>query len=188
MRRLRRRAALSPALRRADGFAIGSRLPSRDGCQGAVAEWLRRGLQILVHRFDSGPRLQTSLSLNHTITTEWTLLCDPPVDLQHLRFAVENEETLVRIFYEMSAQFERFCIRPVIQLLRPWAIPAPAAAIPSAPNPLCANSACEGDPKNDIPIKKIVKAPKNNPKPTTTFLPKRNRSFRSSLSAFSRAI
>ncbi len=25
---------------------------------GAVAEWLRRGLQNLVHRFNSGPRLQ----------------------------------------------------------------------------------------------------------------------------------
>jgi hypothetical protein len=25
---------------------------------GAVAEWLRRGLQSLAHRFDSGPRLQ----------------------------------------------------------------------------------------------------------------------------------
>ena len=24
-----------------------------------MAEWLRRGLQILAHRFDSGPRLQT---------------------------------------------------------------------------------------------------------------------------------
>ena len=25
--------------------------------RGAVAEWLRRGLQSLAHRFDSGPRL-----------------------------------------------------------------------------------------------------------------------------------
>ncbi len=27
------------------------------GLDGAVAEWLGRGLQSLVHRFDSGPRL-----------------------------------------------------------------------------------------------------------------------------------
>lgn len=26
--------------------------------RGAVAEWLRSGLQIRLHRFDSGPRLQ----------------------------------------------------------------------------------------------------------------------------------
>src|SRR4051812_25743336 len=31
---------------------------------GAVAEWSRRGLQILVHRFDSGPRLHVK-SLTH---------------------------------------------------------------------------------------------------------------------------
>ncbi len=28
------------------------------GPAGAVAEWLRSGLQSRVHRFDSGPRLQ----------------------------------------------------------------------------------------------------------------------------------
>ena len=28
--------------------------------RGAVAEWLRRGLQNLVHRFNSGPRLQVA--------------------------------------------------------------------------------------------------------------------------------
>jgi hypothetical protein len=27
------------------------------GCKGAVAEWLRSGLQSRVHRFESGPRL-----------------------------------------------------------------------------------------------------------------------------------
>lgn len=31
--------------------------------QGAVAEWLRRGLQNLVHRFNSGPRLQIKFIL-----------------------------------------------------------------------------------------------------------------------------
>ena len=35
---------------------------------GAVAEWLRRGLQILVPRFKSGPRLQLfSSSLNQPV-------------------------------------------------------------------------------------------------------------------------
>jgi hypothetical protein len=31
------------------------------GSRGAVAEWLGRGLQSPVHRFDSGPRLFASL-------------------------------------------------------------------------------------------------------------------------------
>lgn len=35
-----------------------------DGQDGAVAEWLRSGLQSRVHRFDSGPRLHPLLVKN----------------------------------------------------------------------------------------------------------------------------
>ena len=44
----------SPGPRRVFSFAAGA----LENYPGAVAEWLRSGLQSRVHRFDSGPRLQ----------------------------------------------------------------------------------------------------------------------------------
>jgi hypothetical protein len=41
----------------AGGAAWASPTPGYDARRGAVAEWLGRGLQSLVHQFDSGRRL-----------------------------------------------------------------------------------------------------------------------------------
>ena len=50
-----------------------SRLPDRAGVPqvkpGALAEWLRSGLQSRLHRFDSGRRLS---SVHHTLDRLWT--------------------------------------------------------------------------------------------------------------------
>ena len=40
-------------------LAIGGNMPMLESCIGLVAEWLRRGLQILARRFDSGRGLHS---------------------------------------------------------------------------------------------------------------------------------
>ncbi|MDB5662141.1 MAG: hypothetical protein JWM38_576 [Sphingomonas bacterium] len=46
-------------------------LPIRIGaCSGPMAEWLRRGLQILARRFDSGSGLHTSSLFTHAAVAQ----------------------------------------------------------------------------------------------------------------------